>query len=105
MAAEEVIHSPFGAQLSPRPHSSAPSPPEPVAEPPPLAEKNIGFFLATTFRPSARFVCPREHPQRFFGGGQPNGEDRSRQSLASTIGAGMTKSDAYTEIYLWNLNM
>jgi hypothetical protein len=35
MAAEEVIHFPFWAQLSQRPNSPALSPPEPVAEPPP----------------------------------------------------------------------
>jgi hypothetical protein len=33
------------------------------------------------------------------------GEDRSGQTLATTIGAAVTKSDASTEIYLWNLNL
>lgn len=35
MAAEEVIHFPFQAQLPPRPDSPALPLPEPVAEPPP----------------------------------------------------------------------
>ena len=35
MAAEEVIHFSFWAQLSRRPNSLAFIPPEPVAEPPP----------------------------------------------------------------------
>jgi hypothetical protein len=35
MAAEEVIHFPFWAQLFPCPNSPALFPPEPVAEPPP----------------------------------------------------------------------
>ena len=35
MAAEEVIHFPFWAQLSKRPNSPALFPPEPVAKPPP----------------------------------------------------------------------
>jgi hypothetical protein len=35
MAAQEVIHFPFWAQLPLRPHSPGLSPPEPVAEPPP----------------------------------------------------------------------
>jgi hypothetical protein len=37
MAAEEVIYFPFWAQPYQRPNSLGPSPPEPVAEPPPLA--------------------------------------------------------------------
>jgi hypothetical protein len=37
MAAEEVIHFSLRAQLSQLPNSPPPSPPEPIAEPPPLA--------------------------------------------------------------------
>ena len=38
MAAEEVIYFPFGAQLPLYFHSEALFPPEPVAEPPPVAK-------------------------------------------------------------------
>jgi hypothetical protein len=43
MAAEEVIHFPFRVQLSLRPHFSALSPPEPVANPPPYVK--IAMFV------------------------------------------------------------
>ncbi len=46
MAAEEVIHFPFGAQLPLHFHPAALFPPEPVAEPPPIAKKqNAGLLL------------------------------------------------------------
>jgi len=49
MAAEEVIHFPFWAQASLRPHSSALSPPEPVAEPPPswTMERHLSSLTKT----------------------------------------------------------
>jgi hypothetical protein len=34
-----------------------------------------------------------------------NEEDRRKQSQEAAIGAAMTKSDAYTEMYLWNPNV
>jgi hypothetical protein len=60
MAAEEVIYFPFWAQLSPRPNSPAPSPPEPVAEPPPLAENRTDISLVIRFQTARRFVCPSD---------------------------------------------
>jgi len=67
MAAQEVIHFPFQAQLS-------------IASLFPLGRLNV-------------------HQKR------PATVDSKPGSFRTAIGATMTKSDAYTEIYLWNLNV
>jgi hypothetical protein len=76
MAAEEVIYFSFWAQLSPRPKSPAPSPPEQVAEPPPLVENIKEVCLS---RPNFAIRVSRKHSQRSRK--RPmTGEDRGRPS-------------------------
>jgi hypothetical protein len=100
MAAQEVIHFLFWAQLSRRSNSPALPPPEPVAEPPPELKQGGYLSLAIGFRtapPSVRLVSPpnanRQRPR--------TGETKSK-ILSNNVGAGMTKTDAYIEIVLWN---
>jgi len=51
MAAEEVIHFPFGAQLPLYFHSEALFRPEPVAEPPPIAKTERRFVPVAKHKP------------------------------------------------------
>jgi hypothetical protein len=80
MAAREVIHFPFGAQLSTRPKFPVLPLPEPVAESPPRNLRNVsgemrlGVLIAT--------------------------------STLAENGKGRTVStDIYAELYLWNKNV
>lgn len=101
MAAEEVIHFPFWAQLSWRPNS--PLPPEPVAEPPPwLKMRRIFGPCGQTLSPSL-FACPI-NTLNILRKRSLNEETR-RAATAAENGAQMNKADFFTEIYLWNLNM
>ena len=70
MAAEEVIHFPLWAQLSRRPSSPALSPPEPVAEPPPVAENRTDVYLCEQISDRSAIRVSNRHSQRFFESGQ-----------------------------------
>jgi|ERR1035438_335343 hypothetical protein len=72
MAAKEVIHFPFGAQLSMRLLFPALLPPEPVAESPPQSEESLRYVQAKTALAcsSPKSACR-----------EPNGKNRGNQSL------------------------
>ena len=80
MAAEEVIHFPFGAQLPLYFHSEALFPPQPVAEPPPIGKSRTQLCSCSQTQAIRRLGAPE-------------------------TGEAMPMADLYTEIYLWNLNI
>lgn len=76
MAAEEVIHFSFWAQLSQRRNSAALAPPEPVAEPPPWLK--TGRMLVPRGETLSRspIRASNQHPETFFGKRSVNQETR-----------------------------
>jgi len=82
MAAEEVIHFPFWAQLSRRPNSPILSAPEPVAKPPPLAETEQMFISCDQISDRCAIRVPRRHSQR--SSGVANEWGRSKETIPNS---------------------
>jgi hypothetical protein len=69
MAAQEVIHFLFWAQLSRCSNSPALSPPEPVAEPPPQPEDRANLCPLRLNSDPLRDSCTQPAPRTFFRSG------------------------------------
>jgi hypothetical protein len=104
MAAEEVIHFLFWAQLSPRPNSPTLPPPEPVAESPP--ELKTWRMFTRCGRISDRYAIrvSNRHSECSSSvlGELSNSKDGP---IAKERGSATMKADGYTEIFLWNQNI
>jgi hypothetical protein len=104
MAAEEVIHFPFWAQLSTCPCSPALSPPEPVVESPPELKTGRIFVPSRATLSRSTIRVSHQHSEHCS---ETAIERRNPKSgpLQRKMVRKMNKADAFGEIYLWNLNM
>jgi hypothetical protein len=104
MAAEEVIHFPFWAQLSRCVNSPDLSPPEPVAESPPWLK--TGWIFAPCGRISGRYAIRVFNRGSECSSGVLGELTNSRGGpTAKERGSVTMKADSYTEVFLWNQNV
>ena len=82
MAAREVIHFPFGAQLSTRP------------------EFRLSILLSRLRNPCHEATKPKTRPRR-----GSSSCARCAGALAENRKEGTVRTDMYTELYLWNKNV